>query len=208
MVVETRSTRQTLPEDEVEKIIRVVAARVSPVMCDDDREDLHQELRIAALLAQRGFDPQAGTSVGTWVWAKVKYHALRYLRNCDASGRLRGTFAKGEVEGKGRWRWLTANALTATIPLDDRDEDGQGPIDYVHAPEPDPEEVALRAEFAREVREVLGRLKEIDREVLTLRYWGERVGDALAAELGINTRAAQMRLYNAHRRFRELYQTA
>jgi RNA polymerase sigma-70 factor (ECF subfamily) len=67
-----------------------------------------------------------------------------------------------------------------------------------------PSQQLLRAEQARRLREVLGRLSSNDREVLVLCYLEELDFGEIAAALGISENAAKVRHFRALERVRKL----
>lgn len=71
------------------------------------------------------------------------------------------------------------------------------PVDAAPAPEPNPEEAALRQDRIRQVHQALARLSEADRDLLVRRYFLEEPVSNLAQELGLSRTAIDNRLSRA-----------
>jgi RNA polymerase sigma-70 factor (ECF subfamily) len=73
------------------------------------------------------------------------------------------------------------------------------------APPPEPEVVVVRSLEDGAVLAALGRLRPIDREVLTLRLWEELSFEDVSAVLGCSPHAAEQRYARALQRFRSVW---
>lgn len=70
-------------------------------------------------------------------------------------------------------------------------------------PAPNPESVAITAEFSEDVQRQLAQLSECDRAVLVLRYWHELSENEICETLNISKSAVKSRLHRARQHMAE-----
>ena len=141
---------------------------------EHDARDAVQEAYLRAYQAIRGFRGEAAFS--TWLY--------RIVANCAAS----------QLERRGRIAHHTLD--TVTPPEAD-------PALADPRPEHDPEARSLTGADRQRLAGALARLPDRLRVVVVLRDVYELPHDAIAAELGISTAAARVRLHRARRLLRE-----
>lgn len=70
-----------------------------------------------------------------------------------------------------------------------------------------PSQAAVRDERAKQLREALDGMSELDQEVLALRHFEELTNNETAEELGITSKAASVRYFRAVRRLKGLLES-
>jgi RNA polymerase sigma-70 factor (ECF subfamily) len=174
----------------------------------EDAADLAQDTFLKVYLALPGLRPD---HVRGWVYRIATNVCLDALRH---RALVRWTSLGARPGGAVGWGGGEEGPAPAT-PLaglwrDGRPRGGGGggrppALGVARAPDPaaDPERCALRAELAREVRAVLGRLPPRYRATLVLREWHGLACAEIGATLGVSRRAAISLLFRARARFRE-----
>ena len=181
------------------------------------------EARLVAALRD-GRDEAYEELVRTYA-GRMRAAALRLLRNAeDADDAVQEAFLSAfkslaSFEGKSSvGTWLQRIAINAALmklrvrkPIEDGDVDarlprfvGRGVFEERVAPWGDPSEPGLRDELRARVRTAIDRLPEGFRIPLVLRDIEGLSNEAVAAQLGISTNAAKIRVHRARQAVRAL----
>ena len=122
-----------------------------------------------------------------------------------------------DVRGPARFEtWLyrvTANRCKMRwrrkqLPTTDWDEVGERLAEVTdNRAGHDPEEEAQQAETRRAIWQAVGRLKDIYREVIVLRYGQDLSYDEIATALGLNMGTVKSRLNAAHRKLQQIMES-
>ena len=127
--------------------------------------------------------------------------------DCLAQVRLKLWESRGQYdpERSSPATWLTALCRSAAVDrLRKARRQNTGELPETHPdPAPGPEELMLRKERLRRLREVIDGLGGMERELLYRKYYYLQSTARMAAELGLTERAVEGRLYRIRRKLQK-----
>jgi len=122
--------------------------------------------------------------------------AMRIWENFDTYDETKGSFAA----------WVTAITRNTALNIvrqrnrhrtDEIDENAESPV-------PTPEDIVLRREIQRELRQALEMLSQKERTLFYRKYYYLQSTDKIAAEMGLTIRSVEGKLYRIKKKLRKM----
>jgi RNA polymerase sigma factor (sigma-70 family) len=166
--------------DEADRVVRQLP-------CGLDGDAFRGEAALAVWLAALAYRPEPGIRFASWAAITVNYALRQERRRQDwVSERRRRLLCAGLVEAR-------ASDLRPESLEEWFRRNGEGHSPWEEDRRPGPEAQVLRCEGAAYILEQVLALPRRDRDVLLLRFWGERTLTEIGAYLGVSTaRAGQL----------------
>jgi RNA polymerase sigma-70 factor, ECF subfamily len=136
----------------------------------EDAEEIAQDTFLSVVQHLKGF--QGGSQLQTWIFRIAGNKARDFLEKRNAAKRGGGQLA---------------------LSLDAEDSESGLSLDPA-APLPSPDVVLQQAEMAKIVTDALAAMEIPCREVIELRYFGDRSYEEISGELGLNVKTVSSRL--------------
>jgi RNA polymerase sigma-70 factor (ECF subfamily) len=170
-----------------DRLARMVAFRLDPMLAGRvDVDDVLQEAWIAA--AERVEHFLKNESLSLFVWLRlIVLQTLIDVQRRHLGAKMRDAYREAPVN-RSTLSQETSISMVARL---------LGSFTS-------PSLAAVRNENARQLREALDRMDEIDREVLALRHFEELTNSEVAEVLGIQQKAASIRYVRALRRLKAI----
>jgi RNA polymerase sigma-70 factor (ECF subfamily) len=170
-----------------DRLARMVAFRLDPVLAGRvDVDDVLQEAWIAAAGRVEHFLENESLSLFVWLRLVVAQTLIDVQRR-HLGAKMRDAYREASLN-------RSALSQDTSISL----------VAKLLGSFTSPSLAAVRNETARQLREALDSMDEIDREVLALRHFEELTNSEVAEVLGIQQKAASIRYVRALRRLKEI----